>query len=186
MASTIGAWSYVKSDGSLSTKDDVNSSVSSTGKNTNTSSSKTTLDVDQFLQLMVAEMQNQDPLEPTDNSDYMAQLATFTQVEATKEMNTNTLQSMASDLVGKQVIMVTNQNSDGFIGGTVDYWETINGTVYLGIGGKLYDIADLDTVMDKSYFDKWSNANSSTGTDTSGKTDETNGTESKDDTKTEE
>ena len=36
---------------------------------------------------MVAEMQNQDPLEPTDNSDYMAQLATFTQVEATKEMN---------------------------------------------------------------------------------------------------
>ena len=66
-------------------------------------------------------------------------------------MNTNTLQGMASDLVGKQVIMTTNQNSDGFIGGTVDYWETINGTVYLGIGGKLYDIADLDTVMDKSY-----------------------------------
>ena len=121
MASTIGAWSYVKSDGSLSTKDDVNASVSSTGKNTNTSSSKTTLDVDQFLQLMVAEMQNQDPLEPTDNSDYMAQLATFTQVEATKEMNTNTLQGMASDLVGKQVIMITNQNSDGFIGGTVGY-----------------------------------------------------------------
>lgn len=100
---------------------------------------------------MVAEMQNQNPLEPTDNSDYMAQLATFTQVEATKEMNDNTLQDMASNLVGKQVIMTTTQNSNGYIGGTVDYWETINGTVYLGIGGKLYDIADLDTVMDKDY-----------------------------------
>ena len=155
MASTIGAWSYVKNDGSLSTKDDVNTNISSTGKN-NSSGNKTTLDVNEFLKLMVAEMQNQDPLEPTDNSDYMAQLATFTQVEATKEMNTNTLQGMASDLVGKQVIMTTNQNSDGFIGGTVDYWESINGTVYLGIGGKLYDIADLDTVMDKSYYDKWS------------------------------
>ena len=33
MASTIGAWSYVKNDGSLSTKDDVNSNLSSTGKN---------------------------------------------------------------------------------------------------------------------------------------------------------
>ena len=31
MASTIGAWSYVKNDGSLSTKDDVNSNLSSTG-----------------------------------------------------------------------------------------------------------------------------------------------------------
>ena len=77
MASTIGAWSYVKNDGSLSTKDDVNSNLSSTGKNKSTTN-KTTLDVEQFLQLMVAEMQNQDPLEPTDNSDYMAQLATFT------------------------------------------------------------------------------------------------------------
>ena len=58
MASTIGAWSYVKNDGSLSTKDDVNSNLSSTGKNKSTTN-KTTLDVEQFLQLMVAEMQNQ-------------------------------------------------------------------------------------------------------------------------------
>ena len=158
MASTIGAWSYVKNDGSLSTKDDVNSNLSSTGKNKSTTN-KTTLDVEQFLQLMVAEMQNQDPLEPTDNSDYMAQLATFTQVEATKEMNDNTLQDMASNLVGKQVIMTTTQNS-------IDYWETINGTVYLGIGGKLYDIADLDTVMDKDYFDKWKGNGSTTDTKT--------------------
>lgn len=165
MASTIGAWSYVKNDGSLSTKDDVNSNLSSTGKNKSTTN-KTTLDVEQFLQLMVAEMQNQNPLEPTDNSDYMAQLATFTQVEATKEMNDNTLQDMASNLVGKQVIMTTTQNSNGYIGGTVDYWETINGTVYLGIGGKLYDIADLDTVMDKDYFDKWKGNGSTTDTKT--------------------
>lgn len=55
MASTIGAWSYVKNDGSLSTKDDVNSNLSSTGKNKSTTN-KTTLDVEQFLQLMVAEM----------------------------------------------------------------------------------------------------------------------------------
>ena len=121
---------------------------------------------DEFLTLLITQMQNQDPLEPTDNSDYMAQLATFTQVEATKEMNDNTLQDMASNLVGKQVIMTTTQNSNGYIGGTVDYWETINGTVYLGIGGKLYDIADLDTVMDKDYFDKWKGNGSTTDTKT--------------------
>ena len=142
-----------------------NQIMSSTSKTSNTKKSNT-LNMENFLSLLVAEMQNQDPLEPTDNSDYMAQLATFTQVEATKEMNDNTLQDMASNLVGKQVIMTTTQNSNGYIGGTVDYWETINGTVYLGIGGKLYDIADLDTVMDKDYFDKWKGNGSTTDTKT--------------------
>ena len=137
--------------------------ISSTTKNDKSNSS---LDVNDFLQLLVAQMQYQDPLEPTDNTQYIAQMATFTQVEATKEMNDNTLQDMASNLVGKQVIMTTTQNSNGYIGGTVDYWETINGTVYLGIGGKLYDIADLDTVMDKDYFDKWKGNGSTTDTKT--------------------
>ena len=44
--------------------------------------------------------------------------------------------------------------------------KQLNGTVYLGIGGKLYDIADLDTVMDKDYFDKWKGNGSTTDTKT--------------------
>lgn len=157
---TIGALSYVRPDGSMTTKgDSISSTLSSTGKNT-AKTNKSTLDVNDFLSLMVAEMQNQDPLEPTDNTAYMAQLATFTQVEATTEMNNNTLQGMASNLVGKQVIMTTTLNSDGYVGGTVDYWENIDGTVYLGIDGKLYDIKDLDTVMDEKYYDVWKTENS--------------------------
>ena len=49
--------------------------------------------MENFLSLLVAEMQNQDPLEPTSNSDYMAQMATFSQVEATTEMNEKVLPS---------------------------------------------------------------------------------------------
>jgi len=161
--STIGAYSYVNNDGSINTTANANNAtLSSTGKNSSTTN-KSTLDVDDFLSLMVAEMQNQDPLEPTDNTAYMAQLATFTQVEATTQMNDNTLQGMASNLVGKQVIMTTTLNSDGYVGGTVDYWENIDGTVYLGIDGKLYDIADLDTVMDDDYYKQWSGKGSTTG-----------------------
>ena len=150
-------------DGKIQNSDSY-SNVSSLNKNTKKNNSD--LDVNDFLKLLAAQMQYQDPLEPTDNTQYIAQMATFTQVEATKEMNDNTLQDMASNLVGKQVIMTTTQNSNGYIGGTVDYWETINGTVYLGIGGKLYDIADLDTVMDKDYFDKWKGNGSTTDTKT--------------------
>lgn len=50
--------------------------------------SNSSLDVNDFLQLLVAQMQYQDPLEPTDNTQYIAQMATFTQVEATTEMAT--------------------------------------------------------------------------------------------------
>lgn len=128
-----------------------NSAISSVKKN-NEAKDASTLDVNDFLQLLVAQMQYQDPLEPKDNTEYIAQMATFTQVEATAQMNNSVEQQMASSLVGKTVIMATDNSTDGFAVGRVDYWETIDGVVYLGINNKLYDIADLDTVMDDQYF----------------------------------
>ena len=122
--------------------------ISSTTKNDKSNSS---LDVNDFLQLLVAQMQYQDPLEPTDNTQYIAQMATFTQVEATTQMGNKVEQQMASSLVGKSVIMKTNESSSGMIAGKVNYWENIDGKIYLGINGKLYDIADVDTVLDNDY-----------------------------------
>ena len=163
----------------------INGKVDDTSKDDNISSVKnkkdfkkaSTLDVNDFLQLLVAQMQYQDPLEPTDNTQYIAQMATFTQVEATTQMGQKVGQQMASALVGKMVIMETDQNSDGMVAGKVDYWETINNTVYLGIDGKLYDIADLDTVMDEDYFknfeEQLNKLHSTQGTETTDdKTDE--------------
>lgn len=132
-----------------------NTTISSTTENAKKESDNNTLDVNDFLQLLVTEMQYQDPLEPTDNSDYIAQMATFTQVEATKEMLDTVSRQTASSLVGQTVIMKTDLNKDGYVAGTVDYWEVINGTIYLGIDGKLYDIADLDAVMDEDYYKQW-------------------------------
>ena len=170
MASTTGPLSYLKDDGSLTTDNTTMSSSMSSLKG-NKTENKSTLDVDDFLQLLVAEMQYQDPLEPTDNTQYMAQMATFTQVEATTQMQNTTEQNMASNLVGKTVIMSTNLTSSGYIAGAVNYWESIEGTIYLGIGDKLYDIADLETVMDEDYYKQWS------GSGTTDTTDKTDGTE---------
>lgn len=136
----------------------------------------TTLDVNDFLQLLVAQMQYQDPLEPTDNTQYIAQMATFSQVEATTQMYNKVEQQMASSLVGKTVIVATDLSKTGLAAGTVDYWEVIDGTVYLGIDGKLYDIADLDTVMDESYYDKIVN-DSNNKTENTDKTDDTDKTQ---------
>ena len=143
-----------------------NQIMSSTSKTSNTKKSNT-LNMENFLSLLVAEMQNQDPLEPTSNSDYMAQMATFSQVEATSEMNERVLSQTASNLIGKAVIVKTDTNSTGYAGGIV------NGIVYLGINGNLYDINDVDQVIDKDYYEKWNNNGSTPGgskTDTDNKT----------------
>ena len=159
--------------------DNTSGSISSTTKNEKSNSS---LDVNDFLQLLVAQMQYQDPLEPTDNTQYITQMATFTQVEATTEMVNKVEQQMASSLVGKAVIMKTNYNATGMIAGKVNYWEVIDGKVYLGIDGKLYDLEDLDTVLDDEYYDKLVNPDGDDVTDGTEGTDETEGTDGTDGT----
>ena len=159
-----------------------NQIISSTSKTTNTKKSNT-LNMENFLSLLVAEMQNQDPLEPTSNSDYMAQMATFSQVEATTEMNEKVLSQTASNLIGKAVIVKTDMNTSGYAGGVVNGWQEIDGIIYLGINGGLYDINDVDQVIDKDYYEKWNASNGSNSS--SGSTDSTTGsTDSTDDKRT--
>lgn len=156
--------------------------ISSTSKTTNTKKSNT-LNMENFLSLLVAEMQNQDPLEPTSNSDYMAQMATFSQVEATTEMNEKVLSQTASNLIGKAVIVKTDMSTSGYAGGVVNGWQEIDGIIYLGINGGLYDINDVDQVIDKDYYEKWNASNGSNSS--SGSTDSTTGsTDSTDDKRT--
>src|SRR5688500_12169668 len=54
---------------------------------TTSSGDASALGYDAFLKLLIAQMQNQDPMKPMDSSDYVAQLATFSQVERTIQTN---------------------------------------------------------------------------------------------------
>ena len=74
------------------------SNISSTKKDASTKSGAN-LDVNDFLKLLVTQMQYQDPMEPTDNTQYIAQMATFSQVDATTKMGAKTSEAMASSLV---------------------------------------------------------------------------------------
>lgn len=66
-----------------------------------------------FLNLLVTQLQNQNPLEPMDNQDMSAQLAQFSQLEQLENLNTsfdqvlqNTQRSFANDMIGKRVSFV--------------------------------------------------------------------------------
>ncbi|MGN0170130.1 MAG: flagellar hook assembly protein FlgD [Lachnospiraceae bacterium] len=114
------------------------------------------VDEDMFLQLLVAEMKFQDPLEPTSNTEWISQYATFTQIEQSTAMQGSLKQMEASQLVGKQVIMKTTNSITGetsYFSGMVDYMYVENGEVYLSVNNNLYSIDDLDTVVDPDYMD---------------------------------
>lgn len=49
--------------------------------------SKTSVDYDSFLKLLLAQMKNQDPTAPMESTDYMAQIASFSQVEQSVQIN---------------------------------------------------------------------------------------------------
>lgn len=142
----------INSDGS------VNASSSSTALNsTSTSKSNSGLDKDAFLQLLVAQMKYQDPLEPADNTEYIAQLATFSQVEELQNVSNSMSQNKANELMGQTVVIRTETSSgtETFIGGVVERVVNQDGKTYLGVNGKLYDIDDLDSVVDKDFYKKY-------------------------------
>ncbi|GAA6131670.1 flagellar hook assembly protein FlgD [Halopseudomonas sabulinigri] len=74
---------------------------------------------DQFLELLVAQMNNQDPLSPQENGEFIAQLAQFSTVEGIENMNTSmeallsgyqSSQALqASSMVGRTVIVPSDQ-----------------------------------------------------------------------------
>ena len=117
------------------------------------SADKTSVNKDNFLQLLVAQMKYQDPLEPTDNTTWVTQYAQFTQVEEIQNMASNMSLSRASALVGQTVIMEVedSQGNTTQIQGNVDYVSYENGKAYLSINGGLYSMDDLSLVVDAVY-----------------------------------
>lgn len=71
------------------------------------------LNKDDFLQLFVTQLKNQDPMNPQDSSQFIGQLAQLTQVEQAYNTNTN-LQNLLAQ-AGNDLAM----NAVSFVGGTV-------------------------------------------------------------------
>lgn len=80
-----------------------------------------TLDYNAFMKLLLAQMQNQDPLEPTASSDYVAQLATFSQVEQSMQTNDKLAELLASSLISQAGSLIGQQitSADGSVSGEV-------------------------------------------------------------------
>ena len=138
-------------DGKLQTSTTSSDSLSS-------KSSNSVVDSDTFLTLLVAEMQNQDPLEPTTNTEWVSQYATFTQVQQISEMADSMDLVRANNLIGKEVVMKVTSSSTGetsYKRGVVDYVVVEDGKPLLVIDEAKYSLSDLDTVASEEYFNAY-------------------------------
>jgi flagellar basal-body rod modification protein FlgD len=96
-------------------------SASTTTPTTATATGSSALGENSFLQLLTAQLQNQDPLDPTSDSDFVGELAQFSSVEQLTSANTtlqqlvvgqaSTNQTADAALVGKSVLYDTNSVS---------------------------------------------------------------------------
>ena len=113
------------------------------------------MDKEAFLQLLVAQMKYQDPLEPTSNTEYIAQYAQFSQVEQMQNMSATLELSRASSMVGKQVLIQTTDSAGNTkeVQGMVEYVKYENNKAYVSIDGTLYSIDDVSAVIGQDYQD---------------------------------
>ncbi len=108
-----------------------------------------------FLKLLLAQLQNQDPMKPMDDTQTIAQMAQFSALEAMQNVsaavnrNSNqALVSQAGSLVGKQVFATLSDGST--VHGTVTgaTFESTDGVAYarLIVNNRLIDLADVRQV----------------------------------------
>lgn len=133
------------------------SSIASKSKDSSTSNA---LDKDAFLQLLVTQMQYQDPLQPTDNTEYMSQLAQFSELESMNNLNKSYSNSQALGLVGEYVLLNTTDTSGNTkqVGGLVQYVTVSNNQALLYVNDKYYTMDEFDSVVDWDYIEYLNNS----------------------------
>lgn len=122
------------------------------------------LSVDDFYTLLLAEMTNQDPLEPTSNTEFISQMATFTSMRSQQDALYYSNASYASSLVGKTVLVATASGSKlNTITGVVSNINLSGTNFTVTVNGKEYDLKNIMKIVSDK--DTSSETTSTVGTD---------------------
>ncbi len=120
------------------------------------------LDKNAFMQLLVTQLKNQDPMAPSDNQEFIAQLAQFSSLEEMQGVNENLVAlallqegnarldqlTQASALIGKDVTYTDGTGNEQV--GTVDAVKLVEGNVLLSIGEEEVPLTALMAVNGKN------------------------------------
>ena len=112
------------------------------------------LGTEQFLNLYVTQLQHQGPLSPLDQTDSLAQLAQFSQLESSNKLNSkfdqlldlelqsnaNQLGTVGAGLLGREVSFGNSQQ------GVADAVSRVDGQILVSVGGQLVPISDVNAI----------------------------------------
>jgi flagellar basal-body rod modification protein FlgD len=103
------------------------------------------LDKEDFLKLLVAQLKYQDPLNPTDSTEYVSQLAQFSTLEQMSNLNTTLSTIQALGMIGRDVTATVTGSSGttSTLEGTVKAVTFNGGEAYLDINGTSVAMADI-------------------------------------------
>ncbi len=129
--------------------------------NAGSSSSISQLGQNAFLQLLAVQMKNQDPLQPVDNTQFVAQLAQFSSLQELTTissqlgtLSTTTMQVQTADqllsafnLIGTNVTITDTAGK--LVTGTVSGVNITGGQANVDVSGKNYPLSSITSVMGK-------------------------------------
>lgn len=115
-------------------------------------SNKELVNQETFLKLLVAEMSNQDPLEPTSNTEFISQLATFSSMQYMQDASKYSMANYASSLAGKTVTATKMEGKKAVIktGIVEKVVAGKNNTYTLTIDGETYNLSQITSVLDSN------------------------------------
>ena len=123
--------------------------TSTTARNTkNTSAGSTALDMTDFLTMMVAQFQNQDPENAASTTDMLNQMVQMSMIQAITNITDAATMIYSSSLVGKEVTVGQLDSSGKLqeIVGTVTGTGTYNGSPVIFVDGVSYNLSSIMAV----------------------------------------
>ncbi|MBQ7155558.1 MAG: flagellar hook assembly protein FlgD [Synergistaceae bacterium] len=135
-----------------------NSTTSTSSASAVTNATNDTLGKDAFLKLLIAELSNQDPLNPMEDREFVSQMATFSSLEQMQNMN-KTLESMAEankfsavQYIGKAIAFTKGEGEEAAqtVAVVNHVWFDPNGKTILDTTEGEVDLEDVEGVSDIS------------------------------------
>lgn len=126
-----------------------NASAYTEGANTNLGLSE--LGYDDFLTLLTAQLQNQNLFEPTNDTEFIAQMAQFSTLQQMNKLTSMFENSQAVSYLGKNVIArdVDSDGNECYISGVVDSINFENNTPFLLINNKYYEVSAITDMLNE-------------------------------------
>lgn len=117
-----------------------------------TANSSSTLNMNDFFELMVAELQNQNMLDSVDTTQYISQLAQFSTLSQMQELTKTSQINYAVSLIGKEATVFSADSYGNVVtaAGVVDNIFFQNGEPYIVISNTAFSINDVVAVQNAS------------------------------------